>query len=325
MLWPLKPGISSVDPFFAQAGSTVDLKVNTYNGLYNKELTKSMRAWLKIDSLAIEVKNIKVTSTSSLELNFDIPILIPNEQDNAIATLIIDDPENGTHLLPEALAIRKSENTGPSQAKWEALNIGDLHKKEGIHFPYRNLLQETIRNTYFHVALWFSMIFLFIGAIRRSSKYLRSKDLIEDQRAASLTSVGILFGLMGLTTGAVWARFTWGSYWSGDIKQNMTAIALLIYMAYFVLRSSIDDPDKKARISAVYNIFAFAALILLIYVVPRLTDSLHPGAGGNPAFGGEDLDNTMRMVFYPIIIGWTLIGFWIAQLGSRIRILQEDI
>ncbi len=72
-----------------------------------------------------------------------------------------------------------------------------------------------------------------------------------------------------------------------------------------------------------YNVFAFVALIPLIFVIPRLTDSLHPGAGGNPALGGEDLDNTMRMIFYPAIIGWTLLGAWMAQLNYRIDRLAD--
>ena len=85
---------------------------------------------------------------------------------------------------------------------------------------------------------------------------------------------------------------------------------------------AFEDAERKARLSAVYNIFAFVALIPLIYVVPRLTDSLHPGSGGNPALGGEDLDNTMRMIFYPAIIGWTLLGFWMAQLYYRLIRVQ---
>ena len=201
--------------------------------------------------------------------------------------------------------------------------ISDLHQKEGVHFPYRSVLYETIRNTYFHVALWFAMLFLFIAGVYHSIRYLRHRRLEADIWAASFTHVGILLGILGLSTGAVWARFTWGAFWSWDVKQNMTAIALLIYLAYFVLRNSFDDEEQRARLSAAYNIFAFSMLIPLIYIIPRLTDSLHPGSGGNPALGSEDLDNTMRMVFYPAIIGWTLLGFWISKLKGRFRIVQE--
>jgi heme exporter protein C len=100
---------------------------------------------------------------------------------------------------------------------------------------------------------------------------------------------------------------------------------MLIYGAYIVLRSSFTDEQQRARISAVYNIFAFAAAIPLLFVLPRLTDSLHPGAGGNPGFSNYDLDSNMRMVFYPAVIGWTLIGFWITQVSSRLEFLKQKI
>ncbi|MEM9260408.1 MAG: cytochrome c biogenesis protein CcsA, partial [Bacteroidota bacterium] len=122
------------------------------------------------------------------------------------------------------------------------------------------------------------------------------------------------------------AKYTWGSFWSWDIKQFTTLIALLIYAGYFVLRAAFPDPEQRARLGAAYNIFAFVCLIPLIYILPRLSgNSLHPGAAGNPAFGGEDLDNTMRMVFYPIIIGWTLFGFWMAGIGYRLRLAKERL
>ncbi len=92
-----------------------------------------------------------------------------------------------------------------------------------------------------------------------------------------------------------------------------------MYFAYLILRGSFDDDQRRARISAVYNIFAFAVFIPLIFIVPRLTDSLHPGNGGNPAFGKYDMDNRMRMVFYPAIIGFTLLGVWITELRVRLR------
>jgi heme exporter protein C len=88
------------------------------------------------------------------------------------------------------------------------------------------------------------------------------------------------------------------------------------------LRGSFDDEQKKARLSAVYNIFAFAAFMPLVWILPRITDSLHPGNGGNPAFGKYDMDSQMRMVFYPAVIGWILVGVWIARLRTRIQTLE---
>jgi heme exporter protein C len=96
-----------------------------------------------------------------------------------------------------------------------------------------------------------------------------------------------------------------------------------MYSAYFVLRSSIEDEEKRARISAVYNIFCLPVFIVLIFVLPRLTDSLHPGNGGNPGFNSYDLDSRMRLVFYPAVLGWALIGFWLANLHFRIKLLQQ--
>ncbi|MCK5101684.1 MAG: cytochrome c biogenesis protein CcsA, partial [Cyclobacteriaceae bacterium] len=178
--------------------------------------------------------------------------------------------------------------------------------------PRLAILNETIRNLFFHVAIWFAMFILLIVSVVYSIKYLKSSDLKMDIVAGEFASMGIVFGLLGIVTGSVWAKFTWGDWWVNDPKLNATTIALLIYMAYFVLRSSIEDSQQKGRISAVYNIFAFAAAVPLIFILPRLTDSLHPGNGGNPGFSSYDLDNNLRMVFYPAVVAWTLIGVWFA-------------
>ena len=99
----------------------------------------------------------------------------------------------------------------------------------------------------------------------------------------------------------------------------------MIYLAYFVLRGSFENPEQRGRISAVYNIFAFSALIPLLFVLPRLTDSLHPGNGGNPGFNTYDLDSRLRLVFYPAVVGWTLLGIWIATLRVRLRRVSHNI
>jgi len=197
-----------------------------------------------------------------------------------------------------------------------------------LSVPAREILHETIRNLYFHVCMWMSMMVLFTTSVIYSIKYLRSQNLSDDVFALNFAKIGILFGLLGYTTGAMWAKYTWTEF--ADASQIFTepkltgaAIALLIYFAYLVLRGSLTDIDKRARISAVYNIFAFAMLFPTIWILPRLMESLHPGKGGNPALNFDDLDNRLRIVFYPAIIGWTLLGVWITSLKIRIDLIKE--
>jgi heme exporter protein C len=186
-----------------------------------------------------------------------------------------------------------------------------------MEVPRLAILNETIRVLYFHVPMWFGMIFLLLGSVVYAIKYLSSNDSEHDLASVQLANMGVIFGVLGIVTGMVWANFTWGSPWSNDPKQNASAIGLLIYFAYFILRGSLPDEQQKARVGAIYNIFAFAALIPLLFILPRLTDSLHPGNGGNPGFNAYDLDARLRMVFYPAVVAWTLLGFWMASLSFR--------
>lgn len=190
--------------------------------------------------------------------------------------------------------------------------------------PELPILNETIRNLYFHVAMWFGMMIFFIVSLVYSIKYLRSNNLQHDHYAIEFANTGILFGMLGLITGAIWANYTWGAPWNNDPKQLGAAIAILIYFAYIILRNSITDIDKRARIGAVYNIFAFAMLFPTIWILPRLAESLHPGGMGNPAMNTNDIDSRMRIVFWlGAVPGWTLLGVWITTLRLRLKIVEE--
>lgn len=191
-----------------------------------------------------------------------------------------------------------------------------------VPVPRLNILNETIRNLYFHVPMWFIMIVLFTIAFVYSIKYLRTGDLRYDVYAVQFTNTGIWFSVLGMITGMEWAQYTWGAAWSNDPKQLCTAILMLIYFAYSILRSGMRDDEKKAKISAVYNIFAFAMVVPLIFVIPRMVDSLHPGNGGNPAFAKYDLDSNMRLVFWPANAGWILLGVWVATLKVRLGLVK---
>jgi heme exporter protein C len=195
--------------------------------------------------------------------------------------------------------------------------------------PRLDILNETIRNLYFHVPMWFAQIILYTIGVVYSIKYLLLKPGSEaanksafeyDIIAKSSITVGTIMGCLGLLTGMIWANFTWGKPWTDDPKLNCTAIGMLIYFAYFILRGSMDDIDKKAKLAATFNIFSYVLFVVLIFVIPRMKEfSVHPGNGGNPAFAKYDLDSAMRMVFYPAVLAWIFLGIWIMTLVIRIE------
>ena len=205
-----------------------------------------------------------------------------------------------------------------------------------LDVPRIPILNETIRNLYFHVCMWFAMMILFTISVVHAIRFLNNNRLQSDILSRNYAVVGIVFGLLGYTTGAIWASYTWvdpnksafdsfGSI-ARDPKLIGAAIALLIYFAYLVLRDSIQDIDKRARISAVYNIFAYAFLFPSIWIIPRLLPSLHPGgegSEGNPGLNYREMAPQMRYIFYPAIIGWTLIGVWITTLKVRLEYIRE--
>jgi heme exporter protein C len=197
----------------------------------------------------------------------------------------------------------------------------------GIIFdvPKLPILNETIRVLYFHVPMWFTMIFLLFLSSINAYRFITSGDLSYDLKSYNYANVGVFFGVLGIISGMIWAKYTWGTYWTNDPKLNGSAVGLLIYFSYFVLRSSVDDESKKGKISSVYNILAFSMLIPLIFILPRLTDSLHPGNGGNPGFNVYDLNSQLRIVFYPAVIGFILLGIWIADLRLRVLKLKNKL
>lgn len=189
--------------------------------------------------------------------------------------------------------------------------------------PDLPILEQSIRNLFYHVSMWFAMVAMMGGSFGYAISFLSKEDLHKDHRSVALAQTGMLFATLGLATGMIWAKYTWGAWWTNDPKLNGSAVTMLIYLAYFVLRNAMNDGRKRARISAVYNIFAFIMMIVFIGILPRMTDSLHPGNGGNPGFNSYDLDNRLRLVFYPAVIGWILVGTWIASMRYRLRKLES--
>ncbi len=194
-----------------------------------------------------------------------------------------------------------------------------------IAIPELPILEQSIRNLFFHVPMWFTMIALMLSSTIFGIYYLVKEDIVYDVKSYNIAVVGFVFGLMGLATGMVWAKVTWGAWWVfQEVKLNAAGAGVLIYAAYFILRGSLEEEEKRARFSAVYNVFAFVLFYVFIMVIPRLdVNSLHPGNGGNPGFNSYDLDNNLRKLFYPAVIGFILLGGWISQLFIRIELIKR--
>jgi heme exporter protein C len=326
MMVPLRNGIiSEKSALTLKIGQKKSLGIDFYNSDYKKEKATDITARIRLDShKAICADEVKITNSKKLSLNFDIPTIDLKTLKSPFPFLEIGSPKNDYVFASIYLL---EDSTAASNTDEKFCEATYLAPNNSFKFPFLNILEETIRNLFYHVPMWFGMMLLLLVSMIYSVMQLRSQTNNSsnsssftnyDNKAKAFAGVGVLYGILGVTTGAIWAKHTWGEYWSWDVKQNTSAIALLIYIAYFILRSSFDDADKKARISAVYNIFAFANLIPLLYIIPRMVDSLHPGAEGNPAFSSYDLDSNMRLLFYPSVIGWVLFGVWIAQIWIRV-------
>ncbi len=148
-----------------------------------------------------------------------------------------------------------------------------------IKVPNLPALGQTSRNLFFHVGMWVALMTMFTVSMVNAIRYLRTFNLKYDIYARHYATSGLLFGVLGYSTGTIWMSYTWAdpnnplfdsfSAVAREPKLIGAAIAMLIYFAYLVLRNSINDMDKRARISAVYNIFAYAMLFPTIWIIPR--------------------------------------------------------
>ncbi len=190
--------------------------------------------------------------------------------------------------------------------------------------PKDLVLLQTMRNVFFHAPMWFAMMVMYTISFVYAIKNLNKTTLRNDAYSTSFARLGVCFNILGVLTGMLWARVTWNTYWNNDPKLIGAAVCLLLYLAYFVLRQSVQDEDKKAKIASVYNVFAYFLVFPCIYILPGILASSHPGGGGDAAFMVFKMQPTLRLIFYPACIGWILVGVWVAQLRARVHVIQHS-
>jgi heme exporter protein C len=150
---------------------------------------------------------------------------------------------------------------------------------------------------------------------------LRTKNFDYDIKSVSSAGLGMMFCMLATVTGSLWAKFNWGSYWNWDPRETSIFILLLIYGAYFALRSALGSDEIRARLSAVYSILAGLTAPFFIFIMPRIVGGLHPGAKGDSEGSTPvaqlHMPPNMRCVFFIGIIGFSLFFVWLLNIRVR--------
>ncbi len=156
-------------------------------------------------------------------------------------------------------------------------------------------------------------------------RYLKTRDLQWDRRAHASAEIGVLFIVMVLLSGMLWGRPTWNAWWTWDFKLTLSALQFLMYVAYLMLRSGIENPEQRARFASVYGIIG-ALTVPLNFLVSRVLQSIHPAVIGpsvNAAQQGDfgvSADRTIILMF--CLFTFTLIYIFLFR--TRVRLLERE-
>lgn len=305
--------------------------------------------WLAIASMTALVVFALATPTGG---SFDAAAKVGmNRGDTALVPIrgtIVSEPADGQLLLRDALGSEQPVRVADASIEIAELRPGRdvillmnfdhvakrfvAHRIESLDpwmsLPLQPELEERARNLYFHVPVaWISQMAWFV-AFGFAIAYLRRRRPEDDIRASSAAALGALFCILATVTGAVWARFNWGVFWNWDPRQISIFIVLVIYGAYFALRSAIENPEQRARFSSVYLVLLALPVVYFMFVMPRMEGGLHPGSAGSGNIGPvlspqEDALNPLKQVFFGLsMFSFTMLFFWMLNVGARTRLLE---
>jgi heme exporter protein C len=203
-----------------------------------------------------------------------------------------------------------------------------VHPTSLFEFPVIPSLEEKARNIFFHVPTAWTTVVAFLVSMFYGIQYLRTKNIEYDIRSVSAAGLGFLFCSLATITGSIWAKFNWGTYWNWDPRETSIFVLLLIYGAYFALRSSLEVEETRAKLSAVYSLIAGLTVPFFIFVLPRMMEGLHPGSKGDPQGSGPVVNFTMSgnmlAIFFMGLIGFNLLFFWMWHLRVRIANIEYE-
>jgi heme exporter protein C len=197
-----------------------------------------------------------------------------------------------------------------------------------FYAPTEAVMGQVQKIFYFHVATaWVGMLSFMTAGIVGIYYLVRGKrewDII----SFSAVEVGLIFVFITIVTGSIWARPIWNTWWTWDPRLTTVAIMELIYAAYMMLRQGIEDPDRRARFSAVYAILGFVS-VPLTFLSARLFRTIHPVIIGTNQPGAEgqfDMSPRMLQTFMFSLLTFTFIyadllwhRFRLGQLADKVE------
>jgi heme exporter protein C len=182
--------------------------------------------------------------------------------------------------------------------------------------PAQGFIGESSRIVFFHVPCAWTSALAFLVAAAYSVAYLARRKPVHDDIAAGAVRLGLLFAVLALVTGALFAKIMWGAYWNWDPRESSFLLLIFLYAAYLFLRAAVEDPERRARMSAAYALFAAVLMPFLFFVAPRVTSSLHPQTVINPQ-GKILMDGPTKAVFFGALIAFSWLFVWMLGLEAR--------
>src|SRR5512141_197810 len=196
-----------------------------------------------------------------------------------------------------------------------------------VFAPKELVMGDVQRVFYFHIGTAWTALLGFILAAVFSVVYLITKDLKWDRLQVAAIEVSLVFFLITIVLGSIWARPAWNTWWTWDPRLTTAAVTELVYAAYFMLRQGIDDPDRRARFGAVYALIGGISAPITFFAI-RLFRTIHPvvvGGANAAAQGGFAMTGNMKVAFFFGLFAFTII--FIDLYWNRVRLgdLQEKV
>lgn len=170
---------------------------------------------------------------------------------------------------------------------------------------------EWARMIVFHVPCAMVAVLAYVVSTVYAILYLIRRDFTYETKSAASAWLGFIFTVLATLTGMVFAKIQWGTAWNWDPRETSILMLLVVYAAYFALRGGITNRNARARISAAYNILACLVMPFFVFILPRISEGLHPNRA--------HLSPEYRLVLGASLLGYTLVYLWIFRFSVRSR------